>query len=204
MWLRNQLKMEFIMIHYYSGKECMTVIAWLLSVPTLVALGGGCASTACKIGTTDSSVDLTKYTRCYVADAKSTDGVVVPLDVLNTTGDKIASELRGRKAFDDVLREPPPKDAPSVQVQTTYTSYRPGSRALRFLLIGLGTANLKMQVDLQDGQSGKLLATGTVHEFWGWGGIMGMSRGIEEMQKSAIKNVGQGIDKACRPKGRKR
>jgi len=164
-------------------------------------LGTGCASSPGKIRPTNTSVDLTRYTRCYVADAKTAARVVVPENVLSTTRERIASELREKRTFQEVLSQPS-GSAPYLRVNTTYTQYEPGSRALRFLLIGLGSADLRMQVDLTDGQTGEQLATGSVREFWGMGGLAGVSRGIEDMQKTAIKNASNSIDKACRAKER--
>ena len=171
---------------------------------TSILLGSGCASTQLALKQTDASVDLKKYTTCYVADTTSAEGVVVPTSVLKITGDRIASELRGRDAFETVVREAPADNAQCLNVQTVYTSYRPGSRMLRGLLIGLGTADLKVEVQLQDLQDGRQLAEGKVHEYWGWGGLLGASKGIEGMQDSAIKHIGKGIDKACRRSGRRK
>ncbi|MFH1107760.1 MAG: DUF4410 domain-containing protein [Planctomycetota bacterium] len=171
---------------------------------SLAPLSGGCVSAQCVLKKTDAAVDLRKYTTCYVGDADSAHGVVVPTSVLRSTPDRIASELRGREAFNTVSREPPAEPAQYLRIRTTYTNYRPGSRALRFMLIGLGTADLKMEVKLEDGTDGRQLATGRVHEFWGWGGLLGMSRGIEDLQKSAAKHIGEGIDKACGQSGRRR
>ena len=175
-----------------------------LALLVLAPFAGGCASTRLVLRQTDASVDLEKYTTCYVADITSAEGVVVPTSVLKLTGDRIASELRGRDTFETVVRAAPAEDAQCLKVQAVYTSYRPGSRMLRGLLIGLGTADLKVQVELQDRQDGRQLAKGKVHEYWGWGGLMGMSRGIEGMQESAIKHIGKGIDKACRRSGKRK
>jgi hypothetical protein len=145
----------------------------------------------------DPSADLTRYSTCYVADTKTADGVVVPETWLQLTADRVASELRSKRTFETVLREAPAENTDCVQVDTIYTGYRPGSRALRGLLIGLGTADLRIDVRLRDFLQGRELAKGKVHEFWGWGGLMGMSRGIEDMHETACRNIGGGIHKTC-------
>lgn len=175
-----------------------------LALLLLAPFAGGCASTRLVLKQTDASVDMKKYTTCYVADATSAEGVVVPTSVLRLTGDQIASELRGRDIFETVVRTAPTESTQCLSVRTVYTSYRPGSRMLRGLLIGLGTADLKVQVELQDRRDGRQLAKGKVHEYWGWGGLMGASKGIENMQESAVKHIGKGIDKACRRSGRRK
>ena len=167
-----------------------------LALSILVLLNTGCASTRCALKLNVPPANFTKYSTCYVADAKTADGVIVPETWLRLTADRVASELRSKQTFDTVLREAPPKDADCVYVETVYTSYRPGSRALRGFLIGLGTADLKINVRLRDWLEAQELAEGRVHEFWGWGGLMGMSRGIEEMHESACRHIGQGIHKS--------
>ncbi len=175
-----------------------------LALPALISLASGCASTPCKFKQTGSSADLSLYKTCYVADATAASGVVVPTDVLKRTSDRIASELRGRRTFEKTVRKDPGGQEPCLHVQTEYTSYRPGSRMARALLIGLGTADLKARVQLRDGGDGSQVAVGKVHEFWGFGGLMGMSRGIEDMEQTAWSHIGQGIDKTCRSAGRMR
>ncbi len=187
-----------------TTRQTNLVFASALVLPAMVSLTGGCASTRCALRKTDPSVDLAKYTTCYVENATAAGGVVVPANLLRDTGNRIASELRGRKTFKSVLTEPPDEQSEYLKVKTVYTSYRPGSRMLRGLLIGLGTADLRIQVQLQEGRDGRQLATGGVHEYWGWGGLRGMSRGVEGMQKSAFKHIGVGIHKACRRSGRRK
>lgn len=174
-----------------------------LTLLALTPFSGGCASTQLVLKRTDASVDLTKYATCYVANPTSAEGVVVPMSVLALTGDQIASELRERGTFDTVARTTPAENVHCLNIRTAYTSYRPGSRMLRGVLIGLGTADLKLQIELQDRQDGRLLAKGIVHEYWGWGGLMGVSKGIEDMQETAFEHIGKGIDKACRRSGKR-
>lgn len=175
----------------------------LLGSLVTVLLAEGCASTNCQFKATDASVDLARYETCYIADAVNADGAVVPTNIAALTGDRIASELRGRGTFATTLRQPPTDDREYLHVKTAYKNYQPGSRVARGILIGLGAADLRIDVQLMDGKSGRPLATSQVEEFWGWGGAMGMSRGIEEMQEAAFTHIGEGIDRACREHGRK-
>ena len=56
------------------------IFASALVLPAVVALTGGCASTRCALRQTDPSVDLAKYTTCYVENATAAGGEQVIFD----------------------------------------------------------------------------------------------------------------------------
>jgi hypothetical protein len=61
------------------------------------------------------------------------------------------------------------------------TKYKPGSRVARFILIGLGAASLEGNVTVTDGASGKVLLNAPFDKLWAWGGVMGASKGMDDM-----------------------
>ena len=172
---------------------------WALSLLGLTALVvlSGCASTPCNIKPATPGVDLKACRTICVKEATAADGVVVPTHILSQATSAVVSRLQASGKFDAVYTHPCPAGEKPTHVAMLYTSYRPGSRTLRWLLIGLGTADLKMNVQLAAGADGQTLGEGNVHEYWGWGGWLGMSRGIEEMQDTAWRHVADGIIQAC-------
>lgn len=67
--------------------------------------------------------------------------------------------------------------------------YRAGSRIARAILIGLGSASFEGVVEVQDGASGKSLLNAPFDKLWAWGGIVGASKGIDEMVNEAAASV---------------
>jgi hypothetical protein len=74
-------------------------------------------------------------------------------------------------------------------VQGAITKYKPGSRVARAILIGLGAASLEGNVSINDASSGHSLMTAPFNKLWAWGGIVGASKGIEDMSKEASASV---------------
>ena len=66
-------------------------------------------------------------------------------------------------------------------IRGNITKYKPGSRVARAILIGLGAASLEGSVTVTDAASGKVLLTAPFDKLWAWGGIMGASKGMEDM-----------------------
>ena len=66
-------------------------------------------------------------------------------------------------------------------VRGEITKYKPGSRAARFILIGLGAASLEGSVTVTDAKSSAELLRAPFDKLWAWGGIAGASKGINDM-----------------------
>ena len=60
------------------------------------------------------------------------------------------------------------------------TKYAPGDKAMRGLLIGLGAASFNGNLQLVDGS--QQLVKIPFDKLWAWGGGLGMSKGIEDME----------------------
>ena len=76
------------------------------------------------------------------------------------------------------------------------TKYKPGSRVARAILIGLGAASLEGNVKVVDANSQKELLNAPFSKLWAWGGIVGASKGIDDMVKEASASVAATLAKA--------
>lgn len=66
-------------------------------------------------------------------------------------------------------------------VKGSITKYKPGSRVARAILIGLGAASLEGNVVVSDAASGTALLSAPFDKLWAWGGILGASKGMDDM-----------------------
>jgi hypothetical protein len=66
-------------------------------------------------------------------------------------------------------------------VRGDITKYKPGSRAARFILIGLGAASLEGNITVSDAAGGAELMRAPFDKLWAWGGIAGASKGMKDM-----------------------
>ena len=64
------------------------------------------------------------------------------------------------------------------------TQYKPGSETARLMIAGAGSSQLEMDAQLVDAESGREIARFSVDRTWAWGGTLGASRGIEEMERN--------------------
>jgi hypothetical protein len=91
----------------------------------------------------------------------------------------------GSGTFADVVRGATAEPRPgAVILRARITQYKPGSETARFLVAGAGGAHLEMSAEVVDGETGKSLAALPVDRTWAWGGVVGASRGIEEMERN--------------------
>lgn len=97
----------------------------------------------------------------------------------------------GTAAFEEVVRGTPaePREG-SVILRAKITQYKPGSETARLMVAGAGSAQLEMSAELVDAASGKSLVQLPVDRTWAWGGILGASRGIEEMERNVAYELG--------------
>jgi hypothetical protein len=121
-----------------------------------------------------------------MADPKATErkkGYLV-----ETAGQRIADQVArdlGAGVFAEVLRGAPAEPRPGALVlRARITQYKPGSETARLMIAGAGAAHLEMTSELVDADSGRTLATLPADRTWAWGGVLGASRGIEEMERN--------------------
>ena len=66
-------------------------------------------------------------------------------------------------------------------VTGTIKTYRPGSRFARYMLIGLGSAGFEGDLILKNGADNSVVLTAPFDKLWAWGGVLGASKGIEDL-----------------------
>ena len=107
---------------------------------------------------------------------------------VQTAGSRIADMVERQLEeglFTEVRRESPPSPAESaVILRGEITQYKAGSRAARAFFAGTSNSHLDFIVSLIDAGTGEELATFSANRVWAWGGYMGESVGIEEMEES--------------------
>lgn len=81
-------------------------------------------------------------------------------------------------------------------VQGAITKYKPGSRVARFILIGLGAAHFEGNVKVTDAMGGRELMTAPFDKLWAFGGVLGVSKGIENMERETAAAVAGTIARA--------
>ncbi len=69
------------------------------------------------------------------------------------------------------------------------TKYKPGSRVARAILIGLGSAKLQGSVTVTDAAGGTQLLTAPFDKLWAWGGVLGVSKGMNNMVEETSASV---------------
>lgn len=74
-------------------------------------------------------------------------------------------------------------------VRGELTKYKPGSKVARAVLIGLGAASLEGNVRVVDAGNQQELLAAPFDKLWAWGGVIGASKGIEEMSHEAAAAV---------------
>jgi hypothetical protein len=159
-----------------------------------VALGAGCASTsstkAKSLKTTASANALEDCANITVV------AFTVPGKVDASVGVNFAQNVESRLGSDFGPIFQSVEMAPAARgldhecvVQGAITKYKPGSRVARAILIGLGAASLEGNVTIKDAASGNTLLNAPFDKLWAWGGIMGASKGIDDMAKEASASV---------------
>lgn len=154
----------------------------------LMVLGTGCATTSSTRAhvlkpTTGSSVDLSKYQTATVMPFEPAADKKIDASIGARFADGVFTRLQGDfgPIFKEVRKGPPLAKEDEVIVTGTIRAYQPGSRFGRAMLIGLGAASFKGDLILKDGADNRVLFSAPFDKLWAWGGILGMSKGIEDM-----------------------
>ncbi len=151
-------------------------------------LMSGCATTSSTKAkpleiSKEQSIDLTRYQIVTVLPFGSTLGSEIDRSV----GVKFASDIETRleNDFGPLFQEVRMDDAlgqkDELIVTGTITTYKPGNKFARGMLIGLGAAKFKADLNLKDSVDGKVLLSAPISKLWAWGGLLGATKGIEDM-----------------------
>jgi hypothetical protein len=142
-------------------------------------------------------VDLASYGTLFVEDFPMADpkaaerkkGYLVE-SAPQRLADMVAKNV-GTAAFAEVVRGTPPEAREgAVILRAKITQYKPGSETARLMIAGAGSAQLEMAAELVDAASAKSLVQLPIDRTWAWGGILGASRGIEDMERNVAYELG--------------
>jgi hypothetical protein len=81
-------------------------------------------------------------------------------------------------------------------LRTRITQYKPGNETARMMLAGAGSAQLEALVTVLDGQSGNSLVAFEAKGLWAWGGAVGASRGISDLEKNVAYEIASYLKKS--------
>lgn len=160
---------------------------------TLMAslLCSGCASVA----TTQNTSALRVGPQTVVASSQYTTITIMPFTLgTNVTkadprfGENFAGDIVGRLRtdyeglFQEVRWNKSNRVPNEAILEGTIRTYKPGSAEARSFLIGLGASSFEGEVVLRDAQDGRVLLAAPFDKLWAWGGALGGSKSIENMQ----------------------
>lgn len=128
-----------------------------------------------------------KVESVYVEKVGAAQGVQVDQIRLETFRGLVKSKVDGviAPASLDLL-----SGQPSITLTCTVTKYEPGNPIARLMFAGAGSAHFDVEYSLNN-PSDFPLATGKVRKLWAWGGVVGASKGIEDMVSEAAAEIGE-------------
>ena len=146
--------------------------------------------------TTTQSAKAKPLKPVYVANSNLAQyqiATVEPFEVVSSqaanhqVGVKLSNDIANRLRYDfgplfETVRVGPPLGQPGELLVTgRITDYRPGSRVARLFGPGIGRAELKGEVVLKDGTTGKPLEIAPIDKLWAFGDVIGASKGMNDM-----------------------
>ena len=154
----------------------------------LAVIGTGCSTTSSTRSnvlkpTTGAGVDLSKYQTATVLPFEPVTGKKIDASIGAKFSDGVVTRLQSDfgPIFKEVRKAPSLGKADELIVTGTIRAYRPGSRFGRAMLIGVGSASFEGDLVLKDGADNRVLYSAPFDKLWAWGGILGMSKSIEDM-----------------------
>lgn len=187
----------------------------ILSISLLGLVMGGCGTTSDlkSASNTDELIQLTTYKKVIVLDfqnattkkLKSSEKAQVYAEKVALGGkifaDKIALEIKGKRAFDEIIRETDvsklqinPENNDTLIIRGKVTRYEEGdAMAKLFIGMGAGSTYFDATVELVDPVSQKVIGEIiTDKNSWGLGGALAASQTIESfMTEAAVKTAEQ-------------
>ena len=113
--------------------------------------------------------------------------------------DNIAARLQNDfgPLFEQVRRDVPPLGAEDEVVITgNIHKYQPGNKVARALFGPVASANFDGDVMVKDARDGRVLLAAPFDKFWGWGGALGASKGMDEMTEETAAAIANTVAQA--------
>jgi Domain of unknown function (DUF4410) len=154
----------------------------------------GCATGKVKINTTAGSRSAMEKYRTVAITLVNDAGPACPDDVGPCIQAAAVRQLKAKfpNVFADIRTAPTGADD-ELSVEVHITKYKKGSRLARAMLIGLGSSKIATTLFFIDSASKRTVATGQLGLTWALGGIVGASKGIEDLVDSAGAKIANAI-----------
>jgi hypothetical protein len=113
-------------------------------------------------------------------------------DLVETVTTRLPDGIRQNldsQAFAEVRRGPAESVAAAVVLRAKITQYKPGSTTARLMMAGAGSAHLDLLVQLLDAATGQQLVMFPLDRTWGFGGVLGASKDIPEMERNLAREL---------------
>lgn len=131
-----------------------------------------------------------KFVRVAVATFSNEVGTSLPATAPeNVTGAIIAMLQKEHPTVFREVSSTPLNQPRELVVQGKILKYNPGSKAARFILIGLGAGKLELEVAFKNAGTGEIIEQFSTSGEIMAGGVMGASMGIDDMINSASKKI---------------
>ena len=180
-------------------------INWVLGLSTsaLILFSAGCASSQ-----SSKAKPLTLSSGAPVSLGNYRIATIEPFTVSApgvdpSIGAKLANNITARlqndfgPIFEQVRTAPAPVgEDDEVIVTGEIRTYQPGNKVARSVFGPLGSANFDGTVVVKDGRDGHTLLAAPFNKFWGWGGLAGASKGIEDMSDETAAAIASTIARA--------
>jgi hypothetical protein len=170
----------------------MRVSAGVLVTAVCLILAG-CASGKVKVSTVAPRAAMESYRTVAIMvmnDAGPVCPERVPSDIQAATVQQM--RLKYPDVFAEVAKSPAGSEG-ELLVEVHITKYKKGSRLARAMLIGLGSSKIATTLIFIDSATKRQLATGQLSLTWALGGIVGASKGIEDLVEDAGRKIANAI-----------
>jgi len=167
----------------------MYTIYRVILMVVLVALTQACATARLEVAR-ESLVTPPTFDRVAVPPFINRVGSELPATVPENVAGTVIAKLQKKypNAFRQVSSTPSHQPGELI-VQGKIVKYDPGSKAGRFILIGVGAGSLQLEVALVNAATGETLEEFSTSGKIMAGGVLGASMGIEDMIDSATKKI---------------
>lgn len=170
-------------------RSYFTAVARVFIVTVLAGIGSAaCASNqsvrAATLKTTaDAPINLTTYRVATITAFDVAPGSKMDRSVSARFASDIAARLQKDfgELFAEVRTETPLGNVDEIVITGVIKTYRPGNRFGRAMMAGIGSAKFEGDLVVKRASDGMVLLTAPFKKLWAWGGIIGASKGIDDM-----------------------
>lgn len=172
--------------------KMMRVGAGVLGSAVILVMAG-CAGGKVKVSTVAPQATMEHY-RTVAITVVNDAGPVCPEEVPSAIQSAAIRQMRVK--YPDIFAEVgknPTGSEDELLVEVHITKYKKGSRFARAMLIGLGSSKISTTLLFLDSPTRRHLATGQLGLTWALGGIIGASKGIEDLVDDAGRKIANAI-----------